>query len=329
MNRRDVITLIGGAVAAASMSWPHAARAQQGGKVFRIGFLGLPGATSLPERTEAFRSGLRDLGYQEGRDVVIEYRWADGDYDRIPALLAELIASKVDVIVTHGSPGAMAARDAATSIPIVVAVVGDAIGMGLVSNLARPGGNLTGSTFFQPELSAKRLELLKEAIPSLTEVGTLLNLANPMNGPVLPQMSEVASSLRVKLHQFDARRPADFEVVVDAMAARVGGFVVNDDAMLIAGAPAIAKLAWDRRLPSIGFPDYAGAGGLIAYGVNFPDLFRRAATFVDKILKGAKPGDLPVERATKFETIVNLKTAKALGIELPTSILLRADKVIE
>jgi putative ABC transport system substrate-binding protein len=259
--------------------------------------------------------------YQEGRDVVIEYRWADGDYDRLPALLAELIASKVDVIVTHGSPGSLAASRATTTIPIVVAVVGDAIGVGLVSNLARPGGNLTGSTFFQPELSAKRLELIKEAMPNLTEIGTLLNLANPMNGPILPQMSDVAGSLGVRLHQFDARRPADFEAVVDAMAARVGAFVLNDDAMLIAGAPAIARLASERRLSSIGFPDYPGAGGMLAYGVNFPVLFRRAASFVDKILKGAKPGDLPVERATKFETIVNLKTAKALGIELPTSIL--------
>ena len=168
----------------------------------------------------AFRAGLRDLGYQEGRDVVIEYRWADGDYDRLPALLAELIASKVDIIVTHGSPGSLAASRATTTIPIVIAVVGDAIGVGLVSTLARPGGNLTGSTFFQPELSAKRLELIKEAMPNTTEIGTLLNLANPMNGPILPQMSDVAGSLGVRLHQFDARRPADFEAVVDAMAAR-------------------------------------------------------------------------------------------------------------
>ena len=198
-----------------------------------------------------------------------------------------------------------------------------------MSNLARPGGNITGSTFFQPELSAKRLELLKEALPNLTDAGTLLNLANPMNGPVLPQMSEVASSRGLKLHEFDARSPDDFAAVVDAMATKTGGFVINDDAVLIAGAPMIARLALQRRLPSIGFLEYAAAGGLVAYGVNFPELFRRAAYFVDKILKGAKPGDLPVERATKFETIVNLKTANALGIELPTSILLRADQVIE
>jgi putative tryptophan/tyrosine transport system substrate-binding protein len=328
VKRREFITLIG-AAATASVAWPHAARAQQGGKLFRIGFVGLPNADGLPERTEAFRAGLRELGYQEGRDVVIEYRWANGDYDRLPALAAELIASKVDLIVTHGTPGAQAARQATTTIPIVVAVVGDAIGVGLVSNLARPGGNITGSTFFQPELSAKRLELLKEAMPNLTEAGTLLNLANPMNGPVLPQMSEVARSLGLKLHEFVARHAADFEAVVDAMAARTGAFVINDDAVLIAGAPTIAKLALQRRLPSIGFLEYASAGGLIAYGVNFPELFRRAAYFVDKILKGAKPGDLPIERATKFETIVNLKTAKALAIELPTSILLRADQVIE
>ena len=325
MRRREFMTLVGGAAAA----WPLAARAQQDGKVFRIGFLGLLTADSLPQRTEAFRAGLRDLGYQEGRNIVIEYRWADGHYERLPALFAELIASKVDVIVTHGTPGALAAKQATTTIPIVIAVVGDAISSGVVSNLARPDANITGSTFFQPELAAKRLEILKEAMPNLTEVGVMLNLANPMNEPILPRMNEVASSHKLTLHQFDARSAADFDSVIVSMAANVGAFVLLDDAVLIAGAPAVAKLALQRRLPSIGFPDYATAGGLMAFGVDFADLFRRAATFVSKILKGAKPGELPFERATKFETIVNLKTAKALGIELPTSVLLRADQVIE
>jgi putative tryptophan/tyrosine transport system substrate-binding protein len=325
MKRREFITLLGGAAAA----WPLSARAQQGGKIFRIGFLGLPTAESLPERNEAFRAGLRDLGYQEGRDYVIEYRWANGHYDRLPALLAELIASKVDVIVAHGTPGALAAKRATATIPVVVAAVGDVLGSGIVSSLSRPGGNITGSTFFQPELAAKRLELLKEAMPDITKVGILLNLTNPMNVPVLPQMNEVAGSRKVVLRQFDARGPADFEGVVEAMAASVDAFVILDDATLIAGAPAVAKLALQRRLASIGFPDYATAGGLMAFGVDFADLFRHAASFVDKILKGTKPGDLPFERATKFETIVNLKTAKALGVDLPTSILLRADEVIE
>jgi putative ABC transport system substrate-binding protein len=265
MRRRAFITLLGSAAA-----WPLAARAQQGGRVFRIGFLGLPTANGLPKRTEAFRAGLRDLGYQEGRNVVIEYRWADGHYERLPALLAELIASKVDVIVTHGTPGALAAKQATTTIPIVIAVVGDAISSGIVSNLARPDANITGSTFFQPELGAKRLEILYEAMPNLTQVGVMLNLANRMNEPILPQMSEVASSRKLTLRQFDARGPVDFDGVMAAMAANVGAFVLLDDAVLIAGAPEIGKLALQRRLPSIGFPDYATAGGLIAFVSELP-----------------------------------------------------------
>jgi putative tryptophan/tyrosine transport system substrate-binding protein len=233
------------------------------------------------------------------------------------------------VIVTHGTPGALAAKRATTTIPIVVAVVGDALSLGIVSNLAHPGANITGSTFFQPELSAKRLEMLKEAIPSLAKVGILLNLANPMNEPALPQMNEVARSLNLELRQFDVRGPADFETAVAAMAASIGAFEVLDDAVLIAGAPAVAKLAMQHHLPSIGFPEYATGGGLLGYGVDFNDLFRRGASFVVKIIKGAKPGDLPFERASKFETIVNRKTAKVLDIDLPTSVLLRADEVIE
>jgi putative tryptophan/tyrosine transport system substrate-binding protein len=331
MRRRKFISLLGGAAAASSVSWPRVALAQQpSAKVFRIGYLGLTTADSLPKRTEAFRAGLRDLGYQEGRDFVIEYRWADGNYDRLPALLADLIRLKVDVIVTHGTPGVLAAKQATTTIPIVMAVVGDALGLGIVSNLARPGGNVTGLTFFNPELAAKRLELLKETMPDLTDVGLLLNLANPINESILPEMSRFAQPLKLKLHQFDVRAPAEFEGAFAAMAAkRVGAFVVIDDAMMISNAPAVAALALKQRLPSCGWPDFAIDGGLLAYGVDFPDMFRRAATFVDKIRKGAKPGDLPVEQSTKFEIIVNLKTAKVLGLTIPYNLLARADQVIE
>jgi putative ABC transport system substrate-binding protein len=244
-------------------------------------------------------------------------------------LLAELIASKVDVIVTHGTPGALAAKQATMTIPIVVAVVGDALNSGVVSNLAKPEANLTGSTFFGPELAAKRLEILKEAMPNLLTVGVLTNLANPMNEPIMPQMREVASSRKLTLRQYDARSPADFDGVISAMKADIGAFVLLDDSMLIDNAPAIGKLALKHDLPSIGFPAYAEADGLLGFGIDFPEIFRRAATFVDKILKGAKPADLPFERASKFETVVNLKTAKAIGIELPTAVLLRADQVIE
>jgi putative ABC transport system substrate-binding protein len=331
MQRREFFTFLGGAAAASSVSWSRAALAQQpSAKVFRIGYLGLLTAGSLPKRMEAFRASLRDLGYQEGRDYVIEYRWADGKYDQLPALLADLIRLKVDVIVTHGTPGVLAAKQATTTIPIVMAVVGDALGSGIVSSLARPGGNVTGLTFFNPELAAKRVELLKEAIPGLTDVGILLNLTNPMNEPVLPQMSRVAQPLKLELHQFDVRAPTELEGAFAAMAAkRVGALVVIDDAILLSSAPAVAVLALKQRLPSCGWPDFAIDGGLMAYGVDFPDMFRRAATFVDKILKGAKPGDLPIERSTKFETIVNLKTAKTLGLTIPYNLVARADEVIE
>ncbi|MGA7034910.1 MAG: ABC transporter substrate-binding protein, partial [Pseudolabrys sp.] len=277
-----------------------------------------------------FRASLRDLGYQEGWDFVIEYRWADGNYDRLPTLVEDLIRLKVDVIVTHGTPGVLAAKQATTTIPIVMAVVGDALGSGIVSSLARPEGNVTGLTFFNPELAAKRLELLKEAMPELSDVGILLNLTNPMNEPVLPQMTRVAQPLKLELHQFDVRAPTEFEGAFAAMAAkRVGALVVIDDAILLSNSSAVAALALKQRLPACGWSDFAIDGGLMAYGVDFLDMFRRAATFVDKILKGAKPGDLPIERSTKFETIVNLKTAKALGLTIPYNLVARADQVIE
>jgi putative tryptophan/tyrosine transport system substrate-binding protein len=326
IERRKFLATLGGAAA----TWPLAARAQQATKAYRIGFVGMPSADSLPQRTEAFRAGLRELGYQEGRNIVIEYRWADGQYERLPALFAEMVRLNVDVIVTHGTPAALAAKQVTDRIPIVMAVVGDAEASGLVASLARPGGNVTGLTFFNPELSAKRLELLKETIPGLTDVGVLLNSENPINEPVIPVMARTAEALKLKLHQFGVREPAEFEAAFDEMGVkRIGALVILDDAILIANAPALAQIALRKHLPSSGWPDYAVAGGLLSYGVNFPDMFRRAAAFVDKILKGAKPGDLPVERATKFETIVNLKTARAISIDLPTSILLRADEVIE
>jgi putative tryptophan/tyrosine transport system substrate-binding protein len=329
MRRREFVGAVG--FAAVASIWPHAAGAQSASaKIPRIGFLGLPSADSLPKRTEAFRAGLRDLGYHEGQDLIVEYRWADSKYDRLPALLAEIIDLKVEVIVTHGTPGVMAAKQATSTIPVVIAVVGDAVASGLVSSLARPGGNVTGLTFFQPELNAKRLELLKETIPDLMDIGVLLNPANQMNEPVLPQVAQVAQSLGIKLHQFNARQPGEFEAAFADMKARhVRAFVVFDDAMLIGNAPSIAALALKHGLYSCGFLDYAAAGGLMAYGVDFPDMFRRAATYVDKILKGIKPADLPVEQATRFATILNLATAKTLGLAVPASLLLRADEVIE
>jgi putative ABC transport system substrate-binding protein len=326
MRRREFITLMGGAAA----TWPLAARAQQPHKVARIGFLGAASATGFANQLSGFRQGLADLGYIEGTTIVIEYRWAEGKIARLPELAVELVRSNVDVIVTHGTPGTRAAKQATATIPIVMASSGDAEASGIVASLARPGGNVTGLTFFNPELAAKRFELLKEILPGLTEVGLLLNPANPINKPIVPKIKLTAQSLGLEVHPFDVRDPTEFEGAFAAMAAKgVGAVVIIDDATLIANAPAVARHALQQRLPSSGWPDYAVAGGVIGYGVTFPKLFRRAATFVDKILKGAKPADLPIERATKFETIVNLKTAKVLGLDVPTATFLRADEVIE
>ena len=325
MRRREFIKAIAGSAAA----WPLAASAQQPTMPI-IGFLGALSASDWATRVEALRAGLRDLGYVEGKNIAIEFRWAEGNYDRLPTLVADLVRLKVNVIVTHGTPGTLAAKQATTTIPIVFAVVGDAVGSGVVSSFARPGGNLTGLTFFQPELIGKRLELLKETMPDLTDVGILLNTANPMNDPILPQITPIAQSLKLELHQFDVRARAEFEDAFAAMAAkRIRGLLVFDEAVLLGNTSVVAALALKQHLPSCGWPEFAMAGGLLAYGVNFSDMFRRAATFVDKILKGAKPGDLPVERSTKFETIVNLKTAKALGLVVPYNLLARADEVIE
>jgi len=325
MKRREFITLLGGA----AVSWPVAARAQQA-KVARIGFLGLVSASSHANRIAALRAGLRDLGWVEGVNIFIECRWAEGNYDRLPALAEELVRLNVDVLVTHGAAGALAAKNASSTVPIVITAVGDMLSLGLVSSLSRPGGNITGSSLFVAEHTAKRLELIKEAIPSLTKVAVLLNPGNAATQFVLSEIEGVAKASNVELRAYEARQPSDFERVFAAMADQhIGALVIHEDTMLNANANALAVFAAARRLPSCVFPEFVRSGGLLAYGINFADMDYRAAAFVDKILKGAKPGDLPVERSTKFNVIVNLQTAKALGITLPTSILLRADEVIE
>ena len=326
MRRREFITLLGGATA-----WPLAARAQQGNKVWRIGFLGLVSASSHVPRVEALRRGLRELGYVEGKNLVIEFRWAEGRYDRLPALADELVRLNLDVILTHTLPGAIAVAKATTTIPIVITAAGDIVAAGLVASLSRPGGNVTGQTFFNPELAAKRIELLKETIPALIKVAVLLNANNPAGAPILLNVMEpTAKALKVELLKFEARSASDLDGVFSAMNdQQIGAVVLHEDPLLNASAKPIADLAARWRLPTCGFPEFAVAGGLMAYGVNFPDLDHRAAAFVDKILKGAKPADLPIEQATRFRLIVNLKTAKAAGIEVPTSVLLRADELIE
>ncbi len=279
---------------------------------------------------EAFRGGLRELGHVEGQNLSIEYRWANGQYERAPELAAELVRLKIEVLVTHGTPGTRAAKGATTTIPIVMATAGDAVLVGLVASLARPGGNITGSTFFNPELAAKRLELLRETLPRVTRVARLVNPDNPAMGPVFQGMEPTAKSLKLELESIEVRGPADFERAFKTMADKhVGGVVILEDGMINANIQAIAALAAGLRLPSIGITEFAQAGGLMAYGVSLSDMYRRAAVFVDKILKGAKPGDLPIERATKFETVLNQKAARAMGITFPRSVLVRADRLIE
>ena len=323
MQRRKFITLVGGAAA-----WPLAAHAQA--KVARLGFLGVASATGF--QLEALRAGLRDFGYVEGNNIVIEYRFAEGRYQRLPELAAELVGLKVDVIVTHTAVGARAAKAATATIPIVVAVVGDAVAAGLVSNLARPGSNVTGSTFFDPELMAKRLELLKELAPSTSRVAVLLylNPDNSFNELVMQTLQTTAKPLGIELKAFYVRGPRELEsAIADIADQKNDGVVIHDDPILIVNTKEIAVLATRHHLTSISLPAFSVAGGLMAYGVNLYDLFRRAAYFVDRILKGARPGDLPVERPTKFDLVINLNTANALGITVPVPLLARADQVIE
>lgn len=309
---------------------PAAGLAQPAGKVWRIGVLG----TTSPEAhglfVAAFRDGLRERGYVEGRDVVFEYRWAGGDYDRLPGLAAELVRPDVDLILTHGTPGARAAKGATSTTPIVIAVVGDPVTTGLVTSLARPGGNVTGSAFFLPELNAKRLEMLKEALPRLKRVAVLMNDANPANVATFNAMTQTARAAGLEVLQVLARSPDDFEAAFAQVASmRAEAVSVYEDPLFTAQVKRLAGLAERHRLPSIGFHEYAEAGGLLAFGVNFPAVWRRAAGYVDRIFKGAKPSDLPMEQPGKFDTVVNLRAARTLRLTIPPNVLLRADKVIE
>jgi putative ABC transport system substrate-binding protein len=276
--------------------------------------------------------GLREYGYVEGKNIIIEFRWADGRYDRLPELADELVRLKVDVLVTYGTPGGFAAKRATATIPIVMAVVGDAIGTGLVPSLARSGGNITGSTSYQSEVDTKHLELLKEIMPDITQVAVLLNPENPLNGPALRALETIAGPLKVQLQLFEARRLSDLDAIFSEVAARrIDAVQLTSDALftLPSGARRIADLAANSRLPSIGFSGLAQAGGLISYGPDRYAPYQRAGYFVDRILKGANAADLPMEQPTKFELVINLKTAKELGLTIPPSILVRADELIE
>jgi putative tryptophan/tyrosine transport system substrate-binding protein len=326
MGRREFVALLGGAAAA----WPSVAWAQQTSRAARIGFLGLSTLSAVEPRLRRFRAGLRDLGYVEGQNIFIDFRWAEENYSRLVEFAAELLHLKADILVTYGTPGTLAAKQATTTTPIVMIVSGDAVATGIVASLARPSGNVTGSTFFNPELSAKRLEVVKEVHPSARRVAILLNPGNPISAPVMRATEIVAKRLGLELLSFETRRSDELRSTFLGMSgAGVDAVGVTDDTLFVGNARVIAELAINNRLPSIGFTEFAPAGGLIGYGVNLGDLWYRGAFFIDRILKGTQPADLPVEQPTKFGMAINLNTAKTLGLEVPPTLLARADEVIE
>jgi len=309
------------------------AAAQPPEKVPRVGYLNL-GSHSDPGRQrdlEAFRQGLRELGYVDGQNIAIESRWAEGKPDRLPALAADLVRSKVDVIVVGSGPITQAAQQATRTIPIVMSTVADPVGSGLVASLARPGGNVTGLTVMSPDLAGKQFQLLKEVVPKVSRVALLTNPDNPSSARFVREAEAAAQALGVRLQTLEARNPQEIDSAFAAMTReRAGALLILPDGVFLSQRRQIADLAVKRRLPSVYGPGgYAEAGGLMTYGANFHDLLRRAATFVDKILKGAKPADLPVAQPTKFELVINLRTAKAIGLTIPPSLLQRADQIID
>jgi putative tryptophan/tyrosine transport system substrate-binding protein len=327
VQRRDFLIAAGAILAA-----PRVAEAQQQtGKVYRIGYLSAPTRASVERSVEAFLRALRGLGWVEGQNLIIEYRWADGKIERLPDLAAELVRRNVDLIVAPAGSAALAAKNATSSIPIVMIFAVDPVAMGLVASLARPGGNVTGTTFaFSPEIFGKQLQILKETVPHASRVAFLTNPADPGLAVPAREVEAAARFLRIRLQRVEARGPEEFESAFAAMARE------RADALLISGSLGLvhrvrfAELAMKGRLPTIsGARESVESGVLMAYGVNMSDFNGRAAAYVDKILKGAKPADLPVEQPTRFELVINLKTAKALGLKIPQSVLLRADEVIQ
>ena len=329
MKRREFITLIGGA-AAASIAWPLAAIAQQSGKLRTIGFLGPNTRSGASDWVAALAQRLRELGWIEGRTVTIEYRWAEGSEERLAEIAAEFVRLKVDVIVTSGTPAVMASKQATSVIPIVFATAGDPVGSGLVASLARPGGNVTGLATLVADLAGKRLELLREIVPGLGRLAIMGNASNPFTVLELDEVQAAAGTLGLEVVTLEIRRAQDIAPAFEALKSRVDALYVCTDALANTNRIRISTSALGVRLPTMhGSRDYVEAGGLMSYGPNYPDLFRRSGDYVDKILHGAKPGDIPVEQPTKYELVLNLTTAKALGLTVPPSLLARADEVIE
>jgi putative tryptophan/tyrosine transport system substrate-binding protein len=324
-RRKFLATLLGGAVA-----WPLVARAQHAGKLPTIGFLGGAAPSVQGQRVAAFVQRLRELGWIDGRDLAIEYRWAEGRNERSAEIAAEFVRLKVDVIVTTGTPPTLAAKQATAVIPIVFAAVSDPVGTGLVASLARPGGNITGQANQISDTTGKKLELLREAVPGLRRLAVMANVGNPASVLEMGEAQATARKLGLEVTTSKIRRAEDISPAFDALKGRVDALYLCPDPLMDTNRTRINILAVGARLPTMhGNRQYVEAGGLMSYGANFLDQIRRAADFVDKILRGAKPADLPVEQPTKFDLVINLTTANALGLDVPPSLLARADEVIE
>ena len=327
MKRREFITLLGGAAAA----WPLAAQAQQPDRVYRIGVLEMSPAASNAANFDALRKGLRELGYVEGQNLVLDYRSADGRPERFPQLVAELLRLKVDLLVTRGTPAVMAAKNATGTIPVVMAASGEPVGTGVVAGLAHPGGNVTGLSALNTELVAKRLELTREAVAGIRRIAFLQNMGNPVAQSQWEEFKTAAPLLGLEAQLLDVRKPEEIVRAFDtAIAQRADAILVANDSVTLTNRRQVVELAAKHRLPAMyNNREFIDAGGLMTFGVSYPDLYRRTAIFVDKIFKGANPADLPVEQPTKFELVVNVKAAKAIGLTIPESFLARADEVIE
>jgi putative tryptophan/tyrosine transport system substrate-binding protein len=326
VKRREFITLLGGAAAA----WPLAARAQQPAKLPTIGFLGQSTPVVESERLDAFLKRLRELGWIEGRTVAIEYAWGQGSSERFAEIAADFVRLKVDVIVTSGTANVIAAKQATSVIPIVFAVAGDPIANNLVASLARPGGNVTGLSTVATDLAGKRLELLRMAVPGFRRLATIGNVGNSLAVLEMKEVQAAAARFGLKAAALEIRRAEDIAPAFEALKGGADGLYVVADPLVNTHRARIHTLAMGARLPAIyNAKEHVEAGGLMSYGPNFRELYRRAAEFVDKILRGAKPADIPVEQPTKFDLVVNLTTAKALGLDVPPTLLARADEVIE
>ena len=326
ITRRRVVIALG----AGTLSVPFYAAAQPS-RVYRVGFLGNSTAALEANLVGPFREGLRDLGYVEGRNIVIEYRWAEGNYERFPSLIAELLSLKVDVIVTAGTPAALAVQRTAATVPLVMVAVGDPVGSGLVASLAVPGGNSTGLTSIAPDLEGKRLELLREIVPKLSHVSILYNPANPFHVTANNEVRAAAKVLSVKIHSVGVQATAELDRAFEAITSeRPDAFIMLADRVFLHNRARIVEFAARNHLPAAyAYRELVEAGGLLSFGPNYADMHRRAAAYVDKILKGAKPGDLPVELPTKFELVINVKTARVLGLTIPQSVLLRANELLQ